>query len=495
MTPARPRVVIVGAGITGLSAAFHLAHGDFVSMPPPEVVVIEANGDVGGSIRTIRRDGYLIEAGPDALPDRQGDLRALIRAVGLDDQLIAARTGRFFVYAEGRLRPFPTDTLLGVPTHLFPLMRTSLVSLAGKLRAAQDLFRPDDCVDGDESVGAYLRRRLGNALVDGLVDPLVSGIHGESIDRLSLYATAPFNRLRQEGRSVILTARRWQAAARRATGGGPSPRFLSLRDGLQALPHAVARDLPSHTVRCGLGVQRIERDHSRYRVVLRDGSEVNADAVILAVPAHVAGALTGLAAVFEPLGRADEGTVAMVHLGLPAAAMKLPRGGSGFVAAASANLALTACTWSHLKWPHAAPHGRALVRCAVADASGPGETGMSDDELTALALRDLRRVVGMDGRPELSFVTRRRNGIPRYTVGHLQRVARARAALGDAFPGVTLVGASYDGASLDQCVRQGRQAATTVLRELATRDGKVAQGAPTVPVNATAYVRAGRASG
>lgn len=492
MTAARPRVVIVGGGITGLSAAFHLVHADFAPTQRPEVLVIEADEQVGGSIRTLHRDGCIIETGPDALPDREGELRALIRAVGLGDELIAARTRRFFVYSHGRLRPFPAGTLLGIPTQVLPFARTSLVSPAGKLRAARDLLRPGDGVDGDESLGACLRRRLGNAWVDGLVDPLVSGIHGESLDGLSLHATAPFNRLCQDGRSLILTARKWQAAAHRTAGGERRARFLSLRQGLQSLPRAVARRLPEHAMRCGIGVERIERDRSCYRVVLRDGSHVDADAVILAVPAHVAGALTGLAAAFGPLGRARGSALAMVHFGFPAAALHLPQTGSGFVVAASANLALTACTWSHLKWPHAAPRGRALLRCSVAGAHGSEAIDQPDDELVARVLRDLGRIMRIDGRPDLSFVTRRREGIPRYAVGHLEHVAQARAALAKALPGVTLAGASYGGASLDACVRQGERAAATVLRELATRDREALQWRPTVTPHAA---RADSASG
>ncbi|MEK7284611.1 MAG: protoporphyrinogen oxidase, partial [Chloroflexota bacterium] len=381
---------------------------------------------------------------------------ALCRELGLgDDVTPPLEPGGTFVWHDDRLVPVPDGIGLGIPTRFTPFLASRLFSPLAKLRAAIEIVIPPDPSAGDVSIGAFLRRRFGGAVVDRLAGPLISGVYGAAIDELSLDALMP--RLReaeQRYRSLV-------RAGLAARGRGPAgPLLVTLRRGMGSLIDALAARLARVDMRLGVDLRWVERAGPGYATHLGDGSRVVADAVVLATPAPAAArALADLApAAADALATITYRGTAAVSLAYDARQLAGPLSGHGFVVPDGA-LAIAACTWSSAKWPERAPQDTVLVRATV---RSDALLAQGDDALVDAAHGALVRAMRIQGRPVLARVARWDGAMPRYTVGHLDRLARIGAALLP-FPGIVLAGAAYRGAGVPDCIAQGQAAAETIL--------------------------------
>ena len=468
-------VVVVGGGITGLVAARDLAAA---GVP---VTLVETGARLGGKILTERIDGFLVEAGPDSFLTTRPAAVELCRELGLGDRLVGTSEPRaVFIRHRGRLVPLPEGLALVLPTRLRPFLTTPLFSPREKLRMGLDLFLPRATLDGDDSVGAFLRRRLGNALVERLAGPLVGGIYGTDVDRLSLLAVMPQLRAAEHAhRSLLLAGRAGPGAPRGPNGGSAASLFQSLAGGMgelvDALRAALERGSQPADVRTSTVVEALEPTGGGHLVRLSDGSTVQAEAVVLAAPAPAAARLleASVPAAARALRTIPFGSSVAVTLGFPEDALPRPLRGHGFLVPPDEGLAISACTWSSAKWPGRAPEGFVLLRVSFRypDAALLGAT---DETLIGMARTDLARSMGLRGEPSMTHVARWPHAMPRYTVGHLDRVRAARAALA-ATPGIALAGASYGGVGLPDCVAQGRAAAAQVLGWLGEGVGRRAE--------------------
>ena len=441
-----------GGGIAGLAAAWALTRAG------ASVTLVEAAPRLGGKIATERIDGFVVERGPDAFLAAPPAALALCREVGLGDAIVAPLEPHGVqVWNEDRLVPVPEGTGLGIPTRFAPFATCALFSPREKLRAALEVVLParPDRDGADESIGSFLRRRFGDAVVDRLAGPLISGIYGAGVDELSLAALMP--RLREAVRRHGSLVRAGLAARRRGVGGGPS--LLTLTRGMGSLVEALAAGLAAD-VRLGVALERIERAGAGYVARLDDGSRFQADVVILATPAA---ATARALAEISPAATAALATLtyrgtAAISLGYAAGQLRAPLAGHGFVVSDGA-LPIAACTYSSAKWPGRAPAGTVLLRVTVRD---EGLLAASETELVESAHRAVAQVLRITGRPVLARVARWAGAMPRYTVGHLDRLARIEAALAD-HPTIALAGAAYRGSGIPDCVAQGETGAARLL--------------------------------
>jgi len=465
-------VLVVGGGITGLAAAHALASAPRARALGIRCTLVERDSRLGGKLHTEHIEGCVVEAGPDAFLAAKPQAAGLCRALGLGDRLIGTRPGRaVFIASGGKLRPLPDGLAFGVPVRLLPLLRTDLLSPAEKLRMGYDLVLPPAAADGDESVGAFLRRRLGDAIVDRLAGPLLAGIYAGDADALSLRATFPqlLEWERSHG-SVIRGARARRAAA------GTGPTFLSLRGGMGELVDALGAfltDAPGVRLLTGQTVARLtrwfERGQTTYVADLDSGRAIAAEGVVLTTPAFAAAELlVPLAPGADALGMIPYASTAAVSLGYRRETLRHPLEGHGFVVARGEPLQLTACTWMSSKWPHRAPAGVALLRCYLGAAGRDALVDEDDERLVDAARADLASTLGIDAAPTFTHVTRWRRAMPQYLPGHLDRLAAIETALA-ALPGIALAGAGYRGVGISDCVRQGAEAASRVIEALATR--------------------------
>jgi oxygen-dependent protoporphyrinogen oxidase len=463
-------VLVVGGGITGLVAAHDLARA---GVP---VTLVEAGPRLGGKIATERVDGFLVEAGPDSFLATRPAAVELCRELGLEDRLVGTTEPRaVFIRHRGRLVPLPEGLALVLPTRLGPFLTTRLFSPLEKLRMGLDLVLPRGRLNGDDSVGAFLRRRLGGALVERLAGPLVGGIYGTDIDELSLLAVMPQLREAERKHRSLLLAGLAGAAKGPAFPASPNRHgavslFVSLAGGMgeivDALRTALERAPRSVDIRTATAVEALEPDAHGWVARLSDGPSVPAEAVILAAPAPAAARLLDpiVPAAAAALRTIPFGSTVAVSLGFREDQLPGPPRGHGFLVPPGEGLAISACTWSSAKWPGRAPDGFVLVR-AFLKAPDAALLAAADETLVAIARTDLERSMGVAGEPALVRVSRWPDAMPRYAVGHLDRVRAAETALA-ATSGILLAGGSYRGVGLPDCVAQGRAAAGRVLRWL-----------------------------
>ena len=451
-------VVVVGGGISGLAAAWFLTRAGGV-----RVTVLEGSGQLGGKLRVSDVGGAAVDEGAESLLLRRDEGTALAKAVGLGSDLVPAATTTASIWSRGRLRPMPRHTVMGVPTDLRSLAATGLLTPLELARIPLDDWLPRTEIGEDIPVGRLVAGRMGRAVLDRLVEPLLGGVYAGHAELLSLDATVPqlAPHARREG-SLLAAARAARAAAPPADG----PVFGALRGGLGRLPAAVAT-ASGADVRLGTTVRELRRTADGWLLTVgpaRAPEVVAADAVVLAVPAapaarllraEVASAATDLAAVAYA-------SMAIVTLALPADA-PLPAG-SGFLVPPVDGRLVKAVTFTTNKWSwyaEAAP-GLHVVRLSVGRLGEETALQRDDAELAALARSDLVAAVGPLPEPVDTRVTRWGGGLPQYAVGHRARVERVRAAVA-LQPGLAVCGAAYDGVGIPACVASAGQAVREVL--------------------------------
>jgi oxygen-dependent protoporphyrinogen oxidase len=460
----RDSVLVVGGGITGLAAARSLA------LDGIPVALAEAGSRLGGKVSTERVDGFVIESGPDSILATRPAGIALARELGLGEELVGTRgMRRVYVRHRGRLVPIPEGLGLVLPTRALPFARTRLFSAPEKVRMTKDLVWPRTLGPEDVAVGTFLRARLGSPLVDRLAGPLVGGVYGTPIDELSLDAVVPQLRVAErDHRSLLLAGladgRTMRSAAAARPPGEPAlGTFASLRDGMGSLVTALAESLAASgvQVQSGRPVLALERAGTGVAARFADGSLGRFGAVVLATPAPVAARLLadGAPDAATALATIPHGSSIVIALGYPRTGIGRELDGHGYLVPAGEGGAISAATWASEKWPGRAPDDMVLVRLSVRDE--PPWTTADDAILIAAARDDVERTLRISAEPVLARLTRWTGSMPRYTVGHLGRVATIDAAMA-AWPAAALAGSSYLGVGLPDCVAQGQAAASRV---------------------------------
>ena len=468
------QIAVAGAGITGLSTAFYIRKAAAEQGVPVEITLIESSDQLGGKIRTLHRDGCVIEQGPDSFLARKLPMIELARELGIESELVAVNPkAKTYIIHEGKLHRMPQGLMLGIPTEVMPFVRTGLIGPLGKARAAMDILLPRKKTTEDEALGAFLRRRLGSDVLEQIAEPLLAGIYAGDTDVLSLQATFPqFKQLEQKHRSLILGmiySKKQQRSASGTAGLPPVAKgamFLTFKNGLVTLIDALSESLQEMRFITGQAVTQVSQtiDQST-RVRLQDGTEQVFDAVVVTVPNFAASNI-----VTEALGSASQlihipyASVANVVMAFRKSEVENKmNAGSGFVVPRRAGLLITACTWTSVKWPHAAPEDIALVRCYVGRQGDERGFKLTNEELVLRVRADLNTTMGITAEPIFVEPTRWNQAMPQYPVGHLSNVEAFREQLKAKLPGVFVTGSGFHGVGLPDCIAQGKQAAQQAM--------------------------------
>lgn len=446
-------VVIIGAGISGLAAAWELKKRGL------QPLVLEQSERTGGVIISDRVDGFVIDGGPDSILVQKPAAVELCRELGLGDRLFPTKPPRTaFVVRRGRLTELPEASFLGIPTKVGPFITTRLFSVAGKLRMATEVVRPQGPED-DESIGAFIRRRFGREAVDYLAEPLLAGIHAGDVDRLSMHSLFPrLVSLEQSHGSVL----RGLSAAMKNVPASHSGAFVSLPRGVAELPEALTAALGPDVFRFNTRVVQISGT-SPYKLTLDTDASIYARQVIVTVPGWAASSMfnsldTRLARLCAAIEYASSATV---FFGLRRDQIAHPLDGSGFVVPRVERKALMAGTWVSSKWPQRAPAGYALLRGFLGGATNPAILDRNDDALAALAFDELKALLGIRGQAALVRVYRWPRATPQYVVGHAERVRQIEGRLAG-LPGLFVTGSAYRGTGLPDCIADARATARSV---------------------------------
>ena len=466
------RIIVVGGGIAGLSAAHRIVELNKERSLNFEVLLLEASSRLGGSIATERIDNFLVEAGPDSFITEKPAALRLCERLGLTSRLVSTQSAhqKIYVVHRGKLELLPKGFFLLAPTRFWPFLQTPLFSWAGKLRIMSELFIPRGDMNNDESLGAFVRRRFGPEALERVAQPLVGGIYASDPDQLSLAATMPrFKEMERQRRSVILamwSEQRRRARSREAGSGARWSLFVTLADGMQELVEAVAKRLPEGSVRSDTPVTNLihEETINHWRATLRDGETIGADAVILATPAFQTSAI--LSAVdsdsAHELKKISYASTATVSLAFHRTDFPRPPDSFGFVVPAVERRKIIACTFSSLKYPDRAPKHHILLRAFVGGALQPelfdADDAMMEDNVRA----ELATLLGVTAQPLFSRIWRHPNSMPQYHVGHQARIERIEKSL-SRYSTLVLAGSAYHGVGISDCIRTGEEAAEKIV--------------------------------
>ncbi|ANF97111.1 protoporphyrinogen oxidase [Paenibacillus bovis] len=515
MTPSSIRkIVVLGGGITGLSAAYYARKAADQQGIPVEITLIESSNRLGGKIHSVQTDGFLIEKGPDSFLARKQPIIDLTHDLGMNEQLVPTnpKAGSAYILHKKKLHQMPMGLVLGIPTKISPFIRTGLISPLGKARAILDMVLPARKADEDEALGDFIERRLGREVLEQMTEPLLAGIYAGDTRSLSLLSTFPqFRQMEKKHHSLIIGMAR--GMLRRPAGhktiqqkngthaGATSPMsstsspvepaaprksksmFLSYQYGLSAMIRRLQEQLTMDQVQFRMeeSVTQIaasdsstlskrgkdgssSTEHtSRYTLTLSSGEHMNADSIICTIPAYAAAELLGDIPEIQQLNRIHYVSVANIALGYKHHQLQHEFEGTGFLVPRKENRMITACTWSSTKWKHTAPSGQTLLRTYIGRAGAEEWTSLSNEELVQAVRRDLRDLIGFDAEPDLVEISRCYRSMPQYPVGHGELMDRVRASLAAHLPDVWLCGAGYGGIGIPDCVQHGREAAEELI--------------------------------
>lgn len=489
--PQPQRIAVIGGGIAGLAAAHRLVELD----PSCAIRLFEATHRLGGVISTLHRDGFQVERSSDNFITTIPWGINLCKRLGLAEQLVQTNPAyrRTFVVHSGKLYRLPEGFLMMAPTRMWPLAVTPLLSPLGKFRAAMEYFIPARKDPADESMAAFVRRRLGREVFDRLVEPLVSGVYAADLEKLSVLATLPRFREMELQYGSLIRAMRRQKKLNQPTASESGARysmFVTLRDGLQSLVDALAARLPADAVQLNAPVERLERAENSWRVwtsgphpnSLRAPTEgwsgegtfdnlprgegmLEFDAVILATPSGIT------AKLLQPLDAdlagdlsaiTHQGTT-IVSLGYDVRQVGHPLDGMGAVVPAVEHSPILAISFSSRKYIHRAQESKTLLRVFVGGARHPELAEMPDDQLLPLVRKHTEKLLHIQGDPVFIDIAHWPGTMPQYHVGHKDLVAGIEAKVAS-IPNLQLAGNAYHGVGIPDCIHTGELAAENILK-------------------------------
>lgn len=459
------KIAIVGGGISALACAVNLKEKGF------DFTVFEKEDSVGGKLFTEKIGGLTVEGGPDSyLPEKFWSVQ-LIEKVGLAEEMLCSNDEfkGTFIHSGGRLHPLPEGVILMVPTMIMPLAKSGLISWPGKIRMGMELFVPPRKDLKDESLAEFVTRRFGRECLEKIAEPLVAGIHTSNPDNMSVLATFPrFVDMERKSGSLI---KAMIAAMKRMPPPNPSATppaqkmtyFMSLKEGMQELVHGCMSYIGEERVKTGTAVVSVEKKAGGYRITCDDGATADFDALVLATPSYVTQDI--LKSVDEELcdrlSAIEWSSSATVSIAFRKDDLKKTLPGFGFIVPRVENRKLNACTWSSIKWSHRAPPDTFLLRSFVGGGHHEELVSRGDDELLSAIMEELREIIGISAEPTFYKVYRWFMGMPKYTVGHLERMAAIEEMLKE-HRGLFLIGCSYRGIGIGDCAKSGFEAADAI---------------------------------
>ncbi len=461
MEATAPTIAIAGGGISGLSAAYFLEKEARAAGRPLKTILIEREPQLGGKIATTRQGGFVFEGGPESFVTRKPEAWELCHELGLQERLVGTKNaGKNYVLRHGRPQIVPTNPIA--------FASSPLLSGKGKLRILKEPFIPPRAENGDESLGSFLRRRIGDEAVDNLAKPAIGAIYLGDVDQMSVQVSFDrFARMEREHGSLVkgMFALMKQKRAERKAAGQPrekKPPFATLRGGLAELVEALAERIEGEIL-TGTAVTALRRTQ-QYELVLAGGRTLTADAVILAIPTYAMADLLAEhdAQIAGQLGRVIYTPVTTVNVAFNRPDVPDPFDGFGLVIPESEGSQLLAVEGMSVKFPHRAPADQFVLRAFVGGQSRAGLTALPDDELIALVRQELAAILGIEAAPTAVHITRWQPANPQPAVGHLALIAKIEERLQTSLPHLYLTGAGMRGQGIPDCIRQSRALAEQV---------------------------------
>lgn len=455
------KIVIVGGGISGLTAAFSILKSDARA----DVTVLESDQRVGGIISTRRESGCVIEEGPDSFLTTKPWALELCRSLNLEGQILQTNelNRRALIAINGQLQPLPEGFMLLAPTKIYPFLDSKILSASGKIMGILEVFKPSFSGNTDETLKDFAVRRFGQEMYDRIVQPMVGGIYTGDPEKLSALATVPqFVEMEREhgsiGRAFLS-----KSLIKTSDSGARYSAFVTLQSGLQTLTDALADAIGRDRIKLACRVQDIVQIGQRWKLKISDGTDFDSDIVVLATPAR---ALSPILQSLDQdlsasLASVEHSSSAVLNILLNAEDIGHPMNGFGFVVPELERKSIIACSFSSTKFKGRAPQNKVLMRVFMGGMLHSDVYAFSDGDLLQSALKDLRCYLNITSYPQKIWIKRWHNAMPQYNVGHLELVKRIK----DHFARhdrLVWSGSALTGVGIPDCVKAGFEAANRV---------------------------------
>ena len=473
------KVVIIGGGISGLSTAYSLERVIEQSGDELTYTLFEKGTRLGGNIVTEEEKGFVVEGGPDCFISEKPWALALCKELGLKGEIICTNDEhrKTFVLWKRKLHELPEGVILMVPTKIVPILWSTLISFPGKIRMGMEYFIPKRKSNEDESLGSFVRRRLGKEALTKIAEPLIAGIHAGDPETMSIRSSFPrFVDLEQNYGSLIkgmlarmVEAKKWK----KKSTGEKITMFMTLKGGVATLTNTIASSLSIGSTIQGKEITGISRSDVNgrtpsYTISFAGGDDaVKADAVIIAAPAYAAANLLKHLdpSLADQLMEIPYASTATVSIAYKKEDVSHPLNGFGFVIPKVENRRIMAATWTSVKFSYRAPGDSVLIRCFVGGALNENLVSLSDEEMIKMVREELKDIMGIGAKPILSRVFRFHKAMPQYTIGHEEKVSKIEQMVNE-HDGLFLTGSAYRGIGISDCVHNGEITAKKVFEYL-----------------------------
>jgi oxygen-dependent protoporphyrinogen oxidase len=461
-------VVVIGGGITGLSAMYYLQQLKQSLKIDLKLILAEEKSLLGGKISTIKSDDFIMETGADSIVARKEGVAELLKDLQLEELMVNNATGKSFIYHHNQLLPIPDDTIFGIPMSKESLFNSELVSDEGKTEALKDFTTKNTSFTKDSSVGEFLEAFLGKELVQNQIAPVLSGVYSGKLNELTLATTLPYLLdYKNEYGSIIKglgeNKQRFQS--------GGNKKFVSFKEGLSTLIDRLEEKVtPDVEFLKGVKATKIEKHEAEgYTVSFENHGDIKADYVVLSTPHNAAQSLLQTKELDGHFNQLADSSLISVYLGFDIPDEQLPMDGTGFIAPENSDLVCNACTWTSRKWSHTSKHHRLLLRLFYKNTVSNlfnYLNGLDENELAQVALKDIEKSLGINGKPVTAEVTKWTHQMPKYQLTHRKTIEALNISMSSAFPNVILAGCSYYGVGIADCIKNGKDTAEKIIDSL-----------------------------
>ena len=459
------KVVIVGGGITGLTALYYLQKMSREQNLDIGLVLIERDQQLGGKIRTITEGDFIMEAGADSIVARNEGVLPLVNELHLQNELVYNETGTSYIYTNGELHRKPPDTIFGIPMSVEALNESTLISEAGKKAALLDLETKNTVFTKESSIGEFLEAFLGKELVENQIAPVLSGVYSGNLYKLTMASTLPYLLdYKNEYGSII----KGLSANKQKFKGSSNKKFISFRHGLSTIIDRLEEECGDATILKGTETKNLHMSADKYKLTLKGHESIQADTVIFATPHDVTQQILNRETLNRDFNTLRNSSLISIYLAFNVPDEELPADGTGFIVSKGSEVKCDACTWTSRKWKHTSRNHNLLVRLFYKSTSTHYEQlkNLKEDELTRVALDDIKKSVGINADPISVEVTNWKDLMPNYHLSHNQAVQALEQVLSTEMPRVKLAGASYYGVGIGACIQNGKKTAESIIEDI-----------------------------
>ncbi|MFJ5767998.1 protoporphyrinogen oxidase [Lysinibacillus sp. NPDC093210] len=458
-------IVVLGGGITGLCTMHYLQRQVLEKKIDVNLVLVEKNAYLGGKLHSAYDQGFIMETGADSIVARHKGVMELVQELNFEQELVYNETGVSYIYTNDELHAIPADSTFGIPMSLASLEASTLVSEAGKQIALQDLTMPNKGFTKESSIGEFLTYYLGEELVQNQIAPVLAGVYSGDLHQLSIASTLPYLIDYKDDYGSIIKG---FDANREQFIKASNKKFISFKKGLSSLIDRLEETLTEVEIIKGVATTSVKKHEGQYTISLANNRKLEADHVVLALPNEAVQSLLQDPSLDHYFKKFTTASAITIYLGFDVPDALLPADGTGFIVSHNSNVQCNAATWTSRKWKHTSANSKLLVRLFYKSINPAYEKlcKMTDEELAAVALDDVKKSLGIDEKPTVVNVAKWIDQMPKYDLAHHEALKGLTAELAESYPNLSIAGCSYFGVGIGACIQNGKKIGEELAEKL-----------------------------